>query len=319
MKRLPTTDLYFADACGGWIGRWWRRGPVRAVGANSFVCGETLLLIRRDDAGVMQRALRWPGRLVYLIDDDVAGAAASPGMPDDYRARLAAFDRAFHRPLIERADALVVTSPTLRQVHADHPGVTMLDPFWTGQPAGTEHHHGAGTLRLAHLGSGSHAGALAALVPAITRLLAEHRAATFTYVARRGTHPLLEALPRTLRVEPRRWPGYRRWIARQRFHLGLYPLSDTAFDRARSINKLIEHVIAGAVGVYPANWPAAARLDGAAIVAPADPAAWFELLSQAVADPARLRCLAEAARSRWPVLNDPARQRAAWRTLLGLA
>ena len=81
---------------------------------------------------------------------------------------------------------------------------------------------------------------------------------------------------------------------------------------------MIEHVLVGAVGVYLEDWPPAARLDGGAIVAPSDPALWFEAMAEGVRDPIRLRDLFERARRTLPALNDPVRQRAVWRLLLDI-
>ena len=125
--------------------------------------------------------------------------------------------------------------------------------------------------------------------------------------------------PRARRVEPRRWPRYRRWLARQRFHIGLYPLTDTPFDRARSANKLIEHGIAGAVGVYPGNWAAADRIGDGAIVAPAAPGDWADILDGALDDPKSLEEKAFAASQRLPAINNPIMQRRLWSRLLDIA
>jgi hypothetical protein len=60
-------------------------------------------------------------------------------------------------------------------------------------------------------------------------------------------------------------------MARQRFHLALYPLAQTAFDRARSASKLTEHAILGAAGLYPQGWAPARALGQGALLAPDDP------------------------------------------------
>jgi hypothetical protein len=83
-----------------------RSGPIVQRGQNSYVCGNTLLMLRQDDERLMQDALKWPGKFAYLIDDDIAGAASSPALPDHYRRRLALFDETLHQPLLRRASRL---------------------------------------------------------------------------------------------------------------------------------------------------------------------------------------------------------------------
>jgi hypothetical protein len=321
VNRLPTTDLYFRDACAGGIAHWWRAGPIRALGQNTFRCGETLLLLRRDTPVLMRRALQWPGRLIYLIDDDIGGSLDSPGLPDDYRRRLATFDREYHQPLVERADHLVVASPVLQKLFGGD-GVTAIDPFWSLPLADLGHFAdvGAGSpVRLVHLGSGSHKGGLTLLEPALLRLLDGGRNVTFTFVGRRGEHPGLDAHRHVRRIAPRRWPAYRHWLRGQRFHIGLYPLTDTPFDRARSANKLIEHGIVGAVGVYPGDWPPARRMGTGAIIAPDAPGDWFETIAGAVDDLPQLGSTAGAALRRLPAINNVTMQRRIWSTLLDIA
>lgn len=322
-KRLPTTDLYFLHACSSLIRRWWHPAPVTMLGANCFARGNTLVLIRRDNEALMRQAIDWPGRLIYLIDDDITAAARSPYLPEDYKARLGSFDRDYHSRLIQRADLLLVPSVSLARRFAADTGVTAeirhIDPIWPFAMADGRHfgdlRNGA-PLRIVHLGSGSHGGALAAAAPAIARSLDANPDTEFTYIGRQEPHPALARHPRVRRIEPKSWPRYRRWLPRQRFHLALYPLDETAFDRARSGNKLIEHGIVGAVGVYPEDWGPAHRLGDAAIFAPSDPARWGERLGDILAKREELVHGAAQAADILCRYNSPAAQADMWSAIL---
>jgi hypothetical protein len=327
--RLPTTHLYFLDAMAGLVGRWWQpgslRGPIRAVGANCFVHGDAMVLIRRDRARVMREALAWPGRVAYLIDDDIAAGCDSPHLPEGYRQRFASFAREFHRDLLARADLLVAPSPALvarlEEDAAVRCPVLPIDPYWPQPPADQAHYaplaQGA-SLRIVHLGSGSHHAALRAVAPAMHRLLDRHQDIRFTYIAAGPVDPGLEAHPHARRVEPKTWPEYRRWLDRHRFHLALYPLMSDRFDRARSINKLIEHALVGAVGVYPRDWAPAGLVAGGSLAAPADPAEWEAAIEAAVAARHDLAGLAKVAANRLGGCDWRGRQRQLWGEFLGL-
>jgi hypothetical protein len=324
-SRLPTTDIYFLHACQNWISRWWSRGPVKALGKNCFVVGETMILIRRDDEVLMRRALNWPGRLIYLIDDDIAGAAESPDLPQDYRSRLQQFDRDFHRKLLERADELLVSSPLLEALFGEDSRITAqirrVMPYWPIPFADTDHfedlRHG-GLLKIVHLGSGSHAGAFTALAPAVIDVIARHKNVHFTFFGREAPPAFPASHPRITRIAPMRWPAYRRWLASQRFHLALYPLDQSRFDSARSPNKIIEHAVVGAVGLYPENWITARLTGGGCLAAPVNPADWAGTVRSAVELGARLANLARQARRSLEPAHDPTLQRALWAELLGL-
>jgi hypothetical protein len=317
---LPSTDLFFLNACGHRVTPGWGRGVIMARGSNCFVHGDAMLLVRRDTPEVMRAALAWPGRLAYVVDDDIAGAAHSPGLPDGYRQRLAEFNQSFHQALIRRADLLLAASDALAERFAGNANVLRIDPCWT-MPFADERHFAelgaGGELRLSHLGSGSHSGGLAAIAPAVTALLGSDPATSFTYFAAESVTAALEAHPRAYRLHPKAWPGYRRWLAAARFHLALYPLTASRFDRARSNNKLFEHAIVGAVGIYPRDWPA---IDAAAgsILAPSDPGDWAEALAAATARRSELAGLAAAAALSLSRRNTMATQRALWSDFFGM-
>ncbi|MDP9056910.1 MAG: hypothetical protein M3N34_06205 [Pseudomonadota bacterium] len=314
-QRLPSTDLFFLNACGHRVAEAWKRAPITAKGLNCFVHGDAMLLVRSDTPEVMRAALGWPGRLAYIVDDDIAGAADSSGLPDHYRQRLASFDTTWHQPLIARADLLVAASDVLADGLAHRTSVQRIDPHWTLPLADQRHFAGleqGGELRIAHLGSGSHHGGLCAIAPAVTALLDRDDAISFTYVAAQMVSAALEAHPRARRLAPRNWSGYCRWLRHARFHLALYPLTASRFDRARSCNKLFEHAIAGAVGVYPQDWPPARMAGNGAILAPGDPACWAGALAQAVAQRRQLADMAATAAQSLSHHDTGTMQRAIW-------
>jgi hypothetical protein len=335
--RLPSTDLYFRNACAEWIapqgaarllprGLFRRRPapPIAARSANCFTHGEAMVLIRKDRPEVVAEALAWRGRLAYMIDDDIAAALASEGLPERYRAKLARIDSEVHRPLLARADLVLVPSAELaaRLAGETRGEVRQIDPCWAAPFADQAHFASlaeGGTLRIAHLGSGSHATALATLAPAVLAMLEAEPLAHFTYVAARAIDPTLETHPRARRIEPKPWDEYRRWLPRQRFHLALYPLLREGFDRARSINKLAEHAIVGAAGLYPADWAPADRLGAGALRAPAQPGEWGAALHRAVAERGALAAAAAAAAQALADLQLAAQQRDLWRRFLGIA
>ena len=321
IKRLPTTDLYFLNACGHRVRSWARpAAPVRALGPNSFSIGDTRLVLRRDRVGVMRQALSAPGRLIYVIDDDIAGAAFSPELSEDYRRRLADLDRQFHAAAVARADTLVVSSDRLAEVLGAHPDVRRLDPYWGIRFSDRDHladlERGS-SLRLVHLGSGSHR-SIAPLAATIAALLDRFPHVSFTHFGAQPLSAELDRHPRITRLQPMNWPRYRRWLHRQRFHIALYPLSDSPFDRARSINKLIEHAIVGAVGVYPVDWHPAATLGEGAAFAARDPASWYEAVGGLLQNPAGLAPRAAQTALNLRHLDDSSIQRAFWRKLLGI-
>jgi len=319
MQRLPTTDLYFRWACRNWITRPWRKGPVRQLGANTFVQGNTLLLLRRDEDTLMERALTWPGRLAYLIDDDIAAARDSPELPSDYRRRLTEFDECHHQRLLARADTLVVPSARLAQRLAAFAPLVRIDPFWMHPPADARHFCGSRQrFRMVFLGSSSHQAALQMIAATVRRVAERHTHLEFTYFGQTDAIPELCGHPRIHRLRPMRWPRYARWLARQRFHLALYPMSPSPFDQARSANKIAEHAIVGAAAIYPADWAEARRLASTARFAGNHAAHWEEQIERAMESNRQSQLCPDATPDQLSPLFDANMQKSLWRNVLGI-
>jgi hypothetical protein len=168
MTRQPTTDLYFVNAMAPWIARWWQMGraraPIRRRGENSFIMGDWFVLVRRDTPYIMREALAWSGHLAYVIDDDVAAGMACESLPAPYRARLADFDKRFHRDLLARADKVLAASTLVEALTASEqaarrlgPRLARIDPVWRRpQPTPPITLAEGATLRMVQLGTGSH-------------------------------------------------------------------------------------------------------------------------------------------------------------------
>jgi hypothetical protein len=321
MALLPTTHLYFLNSCAGSVSSFFRRGPIRSLGDNCFAAGETVLLVRQDRPNLMDRLRAFPpGRLVYLIDDDIQAASEDASLPEDYRSRLIRFHEEYHADLVARADTLVVTSDTLLRKFSSHRDVRIVHPVWHLEAADDRHFdamsHG-GPIHAMHLGTASHQAGLDFLQPVVEVLLERFARFHFSYVGRSSRLGVLDAHPRVHREKPQSWSRYRRTLARRRIHLGLYPLPDTPFNRARSRNKVLEHAIVGAVGVYSRSWPTAGESPGCAILAGEDAADWIAALSPYLEAPQRLRHIAQIARQSFAALNDPTAQRQFWAEVLG--
>jgi len=168
------------------------------------------------------------------------------------------------------------------------------------------------------LGTGSHRSALSDIAPLMGDILDRHPLASYTYFSARAVDDRLEKHPRARRLDPMTWREYQRWMARQRFHLALYPLAQTAFDRARSASKLTEHAILGAAGIYPQSWAPARSLGDGAIFAPDAPEAWQMVIENALENRSQLAHIAASARQTLTCAPPAAMQQSLWCRILDL-
>src|SRR6056297_3336189 len=124
---LPTTALYFLNACADWIAD----GLVEQTGTNSFRTSRANLVIRQDLPEAVGQALDDRSRkLVYLVDDHVAAHASDVGLPENYRARLADRWQRVFQPLLRRASAIVVCSDYLLHHLLPYGPTLRTDPVW---------------------------------------------------------------------------------------------------------------------------------------------------------------------------------------------
>ncbi|GMG80813.1 hypothetical protein LNKW23_00250 [Paralimibaculum aggregatum] len=306
--RSPTADLYLVNACGGWIGP---DRPVARLGPGVFASAETLVVVRNWGRA---EALPRRRRVIWLIDDDIEAACADRSLRPGQRLKLALFERRQGRRLLAAGAEVAVSSAALAERYRGRARVHLLRPHWSEPLAGLAHHAEAGPVRIGFLGSAVHGGDLAFLLPVLRELLDRHPEAELHLAA---NHRLgaLAGHPRLRPIRETSWQAYRASLGARRLHIALYPLRETPVNRARSVNKIIEHGVAGAAGVYSAGWPEAARVArrGAGLVLPERAGAWAEAVSGLIRDAAARRALAARGRALAADLNHPALLQDFWR------
>lgn len=309
----PTADLYFLNACGDFLG-----AGVRRLGPTVFAGAGACLVMRHD-----LRAGGVPGgRLIYFVDDAVEAGADDASLPYLYRQKLRLVERAAGQRSAGRAAAVVVSSAELERRFAGLAETHLVHPYWSEPVAGLEHFDavvaGQGWIEMAYLGSRVHRADLAFLWPAVGAALAAHPRLRFHLSERHRVPAALAGHPRIRRIPARGWGVYRAAMRGRRFHLALYPLMDTPFNRARSLNKLIEHGVVGAAPLYSRCWPEAwrARAAEAGLVLENRAEVWRDAIESLVARPAGMRALAARAGSLARNLNQAGPQRRLWSQLM---
>jgi hypothetical protein len=252
LNRMPTTDLYFLNP----LAELRRQGstvpPPRYLAPNVYLVDRTGVIVRYGRATDLQR-LQGEGarQIVYIADDDFAAGAVDPGLPEKYRARLAAFVESDWPALTAAAELIVVPGTVLAKLYGAK--AVIMPPAWAWRPANTEHFVKPKRLEIAHLGTGSHNSDFAPLAPMLAKLLPEYPRARLTLFAGGAAPDVLKRHPQVVVRHPLSWWRYKRALPGMRFHLALYPLGQTPFNEARSANKLYEHALVGAASLMSPN------------------------------------------------------------------
>ena len=322
---LPTTALYFLNSYADEVAEKAKDGKVLQLGANTFRTGNANLVIRQDLPEVVAAALiDRTRRFVYLIDDNVGAYASDSGLPENYRKRLAdRWTRSF-QPSLRRADQIVVSSDYLFHHLKTYGPTVRMDPIWDqrlfeglrqrlAKPASR------GSVQVAYLGTGSHDAALAFLVPVFIALLDARSDIELTLPAGTQWPSILVDHPRVRRRWPVPWFEYEERLVAESYDLCLYPSLDTPFAAGRSVNKLTEQALTGALGLFSENWSHADTVmaTGAGVLAQNTVECWIDAALQAIDYLPEWRETASAVTAAIRDLNDPARQYAQWQRLLG--
>ena len=239
-------------------------------------------------------------RLIYDLDDDLLN------LPDDHPEAHALRGRAeIVRRMLHHADTVFVsTAPLAGRLGRTKrvPSVVLngLDErlFWP-PPAATAPPVPA---RLLFMGTATHDADLALIAGVLTRLH-DH------FGARVGIDVIgvtSGALPRGVRrIEPpasasASYPAFMNWLSQEhRWHIGLAPLADTAFNQAKSAIKAMDYAALGLPCVASAVGPYSGTVrDGVTGLLVANmETAWFNALAGLLRDPRRCAQLAEGARA----------------------
>lgn len=312
----PTADLYFRNACADFLSR-----GVHQIAPTVFTSRTTTVIMRHA-----MRAGRLPERrrLIYLVDDDVEAGTSDQSLPFFYRQKLRMVEQPACRRIRRFAGVAVVGSPVLANLFAPFMKTHLIQPYWSEPFPSLDHfddlERDNGWVDVAYLGSIVHRADLLFVLPAIDRLLELYPNMRFHVPARHRLASEFDNHPRVLRIPGTGWTSYRRQIVGRRFHIALYPLLDTPFNRARSANKLIEHAVVGAAPMYSSFWREAQNAEdyGAGCLVPNNQEAWIQALSGLIENPHRMRCLATRTQSYARTLNTAEPQRRLWQDLMEL-
>ena len=241
VRRLPCKTLFDVD-----IERW-----LDGNFLESIPVGTRVILVRMPDsrwARVLEAASDKLQEVIWLIDDDVFAAREDTWLPEDYRLRLLAdylrFKRAFE-PIIDRiwaSTAFVASRFPADLVEVRPPRPIAKAP---SKRLVTLFYHGTGAHRREH----------AFLLPILQEVQSR---LDYTVVEVTGDYQLyrmFSSVPRLRVLHPMAWPDYLVHLRSGRYDIGLVPLLDTPFNRARSGVKALEIASIGATGLLSRRLP----------------------------------------------------------------
>ena len=316
----PTPDLYFRNACAEALLPH-GAGAVESLSPSVFATEKAVLVMRHSGGAALSPSVIDGRKLIWFCDDAVLCANASMSL--GYRAKLLMTDAWAGRRIGAQADHIVLSTDALRSMArylSPSAPVSVLHPYWSEQANPLTQFDAPDVVEIAYLGAATHRADFAFLAPVIEAVLAARPQARFHVTSNHRAPRALRRHPRVLSPMRSTWPEWRASLTSRRYHILLYPLTGSRFNRGRSVNKLIEHGLTGGASLYSADWQEACRIGDGGLTLPTTQGAWIDAIIDLVDEiGGRGRELAVAGQKLAAELNDPRPQRALWNDLLGLS
>ncbi|WP_237063443.1 glycosyltransferase family 1 protein [Microbulbifer zhoushanensis] len=237
--------------------------------------------------------------LYLFMDDDLFDWRAFIGMPLRYQAKLLRLSWRHRGWLRSQGAKLLVSTPYLQSKYAHWQ--PQLLPARPPEPvlAGAGTAESPPVMTVFYHGSASHGADLRWLRPVIAEVLERNEKLVFEVIGNAAVNRLFRGLPRVHVLHPMKWPTYRALVQRPGRTIGLAPLLDNRFNRARAHTKFFDITLAGAVGVYARGdiYGDIVRDGENGLLVPMEQGAWAEAILRLVDDAALRQRLLEGARA----------------------
>ncbi len=190
--------------------------------------------------------------------------ASDASLPGDYRSRMRQQRDLGLEQVIERASAVLTSSPDLAQIISRHnQHITLVDPYWPvpDTARSLRRHAGQPGLRIAWLGTRSHLTDFELAKPALLAFLERFPKARLEVFFGKQPPASIQTHPQIVNRPMLPWRDHVRRLKQSQFDAAIYTIADSPSNRSRSINKFLEHASAGAVSVFSNDVPFRQRLE----------------------------------------------------------
>jgi len=237
--------------------------------------------------------------LVFFMDDDVLDVRSSAGMPWHYRLKLARLSAGRLWWLRRHGAELWVSTAYLQKKYVKwEPRLVLPSPVSSA----------TNLRRVFYHGTASHGAEKRWLRPVVEKALRQDERVAFEIVGGRDLDSLYRGLPRVSVVHQMKWPAFRAFLSLTGRLVGLAPLMNSPFNRARSYTKFFDITRCGAVGIYSPNSACADvvshGVDG--LIVELDQEAWVEAILNLVRDEPFRQTLLRNAEAKMGELADKA-------------
>lgn len=238
-------------------------------------------------------------RVVWFIDDDLLDADSWQELPTTYRDRLQKKQRQQRGWLQRHCHRLWVSTPHLQQKYRD------MSPVLVAPQASQQLLRQASTVRIAYHGTASHQQEKEWLFEVMQAVLPHYPQATFEIFGDHEVYRRYRHLPQVVVLHPMSWENYLHYTRTHGADIGLAPLLDSSFNRARAATKYFDFVRLGAAGLFSNRAPyrdlVQQNLDG--LLLENQPELWARAIGRLIELPHKRQQLITAAQVQAPSVH----------------
>ncbi|WP_445363370.1 glycosyltransferase family 1 protein [Microbulbifer sp. ANSA003] len=287
----PSTD-YFILPLLKKLGADWQRFEFNALPDERELSGANIIFVRyvpKKWQLFINRHANDIANIYFFIDDDVFDWRAFSDMPIRYQLKLWRHSWMKQRWLRSVGAKLLVSTHYLQNKYKVwNPKILNAAPACINTKAHT---------KVFYHGSASHKEDIRWLRPIVEEVLAQDEGLSFEIIGNASVNRCFRNLPRVQVLHPMKWPTYVSILQDQGRAIGLAPLLDRPFNRARSHTKFFDITQSGAVGIYAAGdvYGKVVRHGRNGLLLPMTPSQWIDgILSLAQNKTLRENMLIEA-------------------------
>jgi hypothetical protein len=249
-KEIPTTFFYVRSRIPEHLGGdATRRFDSTANPSKSLIIEPDtwVIIVRHACRSWLKVLLKNRDHLVkvtYLKDDDIPAVFSASELPWHY-SLWTGWRFLTTRSLLEKVVSEVIVSTKELADRYPESNALLWEPHYNDTSTTFPN-----TLVYFYHATLTHGREMRWLVPIVRRVQKAVPNAWFEIIGDGSVARLFRGIPRVRCVHPMKWPNYHEYLGSVRFHVGLAPLMDSSFNRARSHTKLYQITRAGAAGIY---------------------------------------------------------------------
>lgn len=246
--------------------------------------------INNDWKNWIEHNLRSIESIFFFMDDDMLDLSAHKQLPLRYRHKL--FNATYrHRKWLKKHASLWVSTQYLAEKYSELNPVLLspVSPYRNmGRPVTVFYH-----------GSASHIEEYRWLYPVLEEVVNKNTNICIELIADKKIRKLYSGLANVNLLHPMNWQSYQLLISRGGRDIGLAPLLDTPFNKARSSTRFYDITACGASGIF-ADHPAynsVVKHEENGLLLPMDPDKWVHAILNLSENAATRQNLYECAQS----------------------